>query len=247
MLFSLSAICGQAIGVRSPGILFLDEAQAAPSAYACLRYFYEEAPELAVVLTGSLLDQVLENYRSSVPVGRVEHQFMGPVRFEEFLAATGQTHFASLLSAMTLDTLDGIANEIHQQLLEQVRRYTLVGGMPHAVQLAIDTGFDPAAINRYQVELLQTYRMDFSKYRGSIAALKLNTFFDGILAQVGSQFSHKIAHQIVEGSGGDNRLLNSAIEQFVEARLFYRVLHSSADRIPPEMLQRVSAAVTAHV
>lgn len=80
LLFSLSAICGEVIGVNSPGILFLDEAQAAPSAYACLRYFYEEAPGLAVVLTGSLLDQVLEDYRSSVPVGRVEHQFMGPVR-----------------------------------------------------------------------------------------------------------------------------------------------------------------------
>jgi predicted AAA+ superfamily ATPase len=84
--------------------------------------------------------------------------------------------------------------------------------------------------------------MDFSKYRGSIASLKLNTFFDGILAQVGSQFSHKTAHQIVEGSGGDNRLLNSAIEQFVEARLFYRVLHSSADRIPlgAEVKPRIS-------
>jgi hypothetical protein len=232
LLFSFSTICGASLTAKSPGIVFLDEAQATPSAYACLRYFREDTPDLAVVLTGSLLDQVLANSRRSAPVGRVEHYFMGPITFDEFLAATGQTRLLDIIKSATLETLSSIPEEVHERLLEQVRRYVLVGGMPHAVQLAIDSGFDHAAINKDQVELIQTYRADFSKYRGAVDGLTLNAFFDGILAQVGEQFSHKMARQIVDGSGGDNRLLNGAIEQFIEARLFYRVLHSSADRVP---------------
>jgi uncharacterized protein len=232
ILFSLSAICGETITSDSKGILFFDEAQAAPSAYACMRYFYEDAPNLAVVLTGSLLDQVLENYHLPVPVGRVEHYFMGPLSFTEFLKSIGETSLLNTLSMLSVETLDLLPEETHQKLLEQVRRYTLVGGMPHSVQLALDTNFDHQRINKYQVELIHAYKADFSKYRGKLDSLKLNTFFEGILAQVGTQFSHKLAHQIVDGSGGDNRLLNSALEQFREARLFYRVLHSSADSIP---------------
>jgi uncharacterized protein len=232
LLLSFSAICGASISSRSPGILLLDEAQATPSAYGCLRYFYEDAPNLAVILTGSLLDQVLKNHGGSAPVGRVEYQFMGPVAFDEFLAVTGHAHLAQTLAAITLDSLGSLPDEVHGRMLEQVRRYVMVGGMPHAVQIAIDTDFDHHAINKYQTELIQTYKADFAKYRGTIDGLKLNSFFNGLLAQVGSQFSHKLAHQIVEGSGGDNRLLNSAIEQLGEARLFYRVLHSNAEHVP---------------
>jgi hypothetical protein len=33
-------------------------------------------------------------------------------------------------------------------------------------------------------------------------------------------------------TSGDNRQLNAALERFLEARLFYRVLHSNAGGIP---------------
>ncbi len=91
LLFAISLITGQEITRESKAILFLDEAQAIPSAYACLRYFREDMPELAVVLTGSLLDQVLHDNKFPTPVGRIEQYFMGPLTFEEFLAATNET------------------------------------------------------------------------------------------------------------------------------------------------------------
>jgi hypothetical protein len=37
---------------RGKGILFLDEIQESPKALDCLRYFYEELPELAVIAAG---------------------------------------------------------------------------------------------------------------------------------------------------------------------------------------------------
>jgi len=89
LLFNFSLMTGDQITRDSNIILFLDEAQATPSAYPCLRYFSEEMPGLAVILTGSLLDQVLSDVNLPTPVGRIEPYFMGPLTFVEFLFAIG--------------------------------------------------------------------------------------------------------------------------------------------------------------
>ena len=68
-------------------LLFLDEIQDCPSAITALRYFYEEAPQLAVIAAGSLLEFVLGTF--SFPVGRVQFLQMHPLTFREFLSARG--------------------------------------------------------------------------------------------------------------------------------------------------------------
>jgi predicted AAA+ superfamily ATPase len=232
ILFSISLITSETINSDSSVILFLDEAQATPAAYSCLRYFYEDMPNLAVILTGSLLDQVLQNYQLSTPVGRIEPYFMGPLQFDEFLLAIGAEKEHQTLNRLTLDNMHLIPDSLHQRLLALVRRYTLTGGMPYCVQLAIENQFNHAEILKYQIELLQTYRDDFAKYSGSQNATLLNAYFNGILGQIGRQFSHKQAQELAQMTSGDNRQLNLAIERFIAARLFYRVLHSHANAVP---------------
>ncbi len=232
LLFNVSLISGKQINRQSSVLLFLDEAQATPAAYSCLRYFYEEVPNLAVILTGSLLDQVLHDYTLPMPVGRIEHCFMGPLTFEEFLAATGESKALESISMLNLSNMHLVPQSLHDDLLAHVRRYILTGGMPYCVQTAIDTRFNHQEIVRYQTELLQTYKDDFSKYSGSQISLKLIAFFNGLISQTGQQFSHKLASEIAQSTSGDYRQLNNAIERFLEARLFYRVVHSGADSIP---------------
>lgn len=232
LLFNISLLSGKTISKDSPAILFLDEAQAIPSAYSCLRYFYEDMPNLAVILTGSLLDQVLNNYKLPSPVGRIEPYFMGPLKFEEFLVAIDAKKELQALDMLTLENMHQIPDSLHEKLLGLVRRYTLCGGMPHCVQIAINSNFNHADILKYQTALLQTYKDDFAKYLGSQSSLMLNAFFNGTLGQVGQQFSHKQANEIARNSSGNNRDLNAALEQFQEARLFYRVLHSNAQSVP---------------
>jgi uncharacterized protein len=60
-------------------LLFLDEIQAAPTLIPLLRYFYEELPELPVIAAGSLLEFVLADHSFSMPVGRVQYLFLGPM------------------------------------------------------------------------------------------------------------------------------------------------------------------------
>lgn len=232
LLFNFSLITGEAITPDKPLILFLDEAQATPAAYSCLRYFWEDIPQLAVILTGSLLDQVLNNYQLPSPVGRIEPYYMGALRFDEFLQAIGAEKESRALDMLNARNMHLIPDSLHEKLLGLVRRYTLTGGMPHCIQLGLDTHFNHTDILKYQTTLLQTYRDDFAKYRGSQTAIMLNVLFNGILGQVGQQFSHKQAQEIAQQSSGDNRQLNTAIEHFQAARLFYRVLHSHADAVP---------------
>ena len=232
LLFNFSLISGKTINQESKAILFLDEAQATPAAYACLRYFLEEMPHLAVILTGSLLDQVLHDFKLPTPVGRIEQLYMGPLRFDEFLEATGESKALGTIEMLTQSTMQLIPDSVHVELIAQVRRYTLTGGMPFCVQSAIDTQFNHAEIVKYQTELVQTYKDDFSKYTGSQTALKLNAFFNGIIGQIGLHFSPKQDNEISLNTSGNNRQLNDALERFLEARLFYRILHSNADSIP---------------
>ncbi|WP_308873327.1 AAA family ATPase [Thiothrix subterranea] len=167
LLFNFSLITGEAITPDKPLILFLDEAQATPAAYSCLRYFWEDMPQLAVILTGSLLDQVLNNYQLPSPVGRIEPYYMGALRFDEFLQAIGAEKESRALDMLNARNMHLIPDSLHEKLLGLVRRYTLTGGMPHCIQLGLDTHFNHADILKYQTALLQTYRDDFAKYRGS--------------------------------------------------------------------------------
>ena len=52
-------------------ILFLDEIQAAPSAFASLRYFFGDMPQRPVVAAGSLMEFMLSDHTFSMPVGRI--------------------------------------------------------------------------------------------------------------------------------------------------------------------------------
>ena len=232
LLFNFSLMSGEQIARDSNVILFLDEAQATPSAYPCLRYFSEDMPGLAVILTGSLLDQVLNDIKLPTPVGRIEPYFMGPLAFEEFLLAIGETKALQTIEMLHVNNMHLMPDSVHDDLMALVRRYTLAGGMPGCIQLGIDSHFNHAEIMKHQTALIQTYKDDFAKYAGAQNALRLNAFLNGILRQVGLQFSHKQANEISAMTSGDNRQLNSAIERFLEARLFYRVLHSNAGGIP---------------
>src|SRR3989338_4981296 len=112
-------------------LLFLDEIQAAPQVIPVLRYFYEERPELCLVAAGSLLEFVLKDHSFSMPVGRLEYLHLGPMTFEEFLEANGETGLKQFIGEFHLH--DQMPLPLHQRLMEQIRIYCMTGGMPEAV------------------------------------------------------------------------------------------------------------------
>ena len=210
--------------VRTPGtLLFLDEIQAIPEAIDALRYFYEEMPELPVVSAGSLLEFTLAEHRFSMPVGRVEYMFLGPVTFSEF-AAEANGYLAEQLTEEKM--AEGLPETVHAGLMELVRRFMLVGGMPEAVQTWLDTGKmeDVSAVHR---RIFNTYIDDFAKYASGTDLALMQNIFRSIPAHVGEKV--KYVNYSREQKAAK---VASAIDLFVKARIACPVVHSDCNGLP---------------
>ena len=94
-------------------------------------------PQRPVVAAGSLMEFMLSDHTFPMPVGRIEYLNLGPMTFTEFLKAVGRDRLAA-----EIETFEWRSGEespllhplIHQRLLEMLRLYYFVGGMPEAVR-----------------------------------------------------------------------------------------------------------------
>lgn len=210
--------------VRRPGaLLFLDEIQAIPEAIDALRYFCEEMPGLAVVSAGSLLEFALARHGFSMPVGRVEYMFMGPVAFGEFVAEA-DGYLAELLDAEKLRA--GISETAHGRLMELVRRFMLVGGMPEAAQAWLDS-HDMAEVSAVHRRILDTYVDDFAKYAGGTDLALMQGILRTVPARVGEKVKYvrySREHKAAKVAG--------ILDLFAKARIVCPVTHSDAGGIP---------------
>lgn len=205
-------------------LLFLDEIQACPPAIALLRYFYEKMPELPVLAAGSLLEFALTEASFSMPVGRVEFMYLGPLGFGDFLGANRGGQLADFLDNFTLDQTIPVA--VHDKALSQLRTYALTGGMPEVVNTFIESGSLLEA-DRVKQGIAQTFREDFNKYRGRQDLRNLYEVFD----RLGSTVGRKIVYSSLLPGNRSYKAAN-ALGLFEQARLIYRVCHSSANGLP---------------
>ena len=205
-------------------LLFLDEIQSAPEVIPLLRYFYEKLPELHVIAAGSLLEFVLTEHTFSMPVGRIEYLFMGPMSFSEFLTANGKEKLRAFLADYQLGA--PLPQSIHETLLGLVKVYCIVGGMPAAVKAYAQSG-DLRLASREQNSILQTYRDDFSKYGNRINTRLLGTVFTAIPRLVGQ----KIKYVNIDRNERAKPLAD-CIEMLEMARVIYGVVHSAGNGIP---------------
>lgn len=179
LILLLEANYGQRI-LSGKTLLFFDEIQECPRALMALRYFYEQMPELHLIAAGSLLEFALGE--QSFPVGRVRFEWLRPMGFEEFLWATEKEKLAEFLP--DLKTTDPIPEFIHEKLLDQLRYYFFVGGMPEAVRVFAET-FSSNDVDRIHKELVQSYLQDFAKYQSKIDRGCMEQIFTQIPGQVG--------------------------------------------------------------
>lgn len=205
-------------------ILFLDEIQCVPDAIKCLRYFYEEQPDLAVIAAGSLLEFTLRSENFSIPVGRIEYLYMEPVTFEEFLLARNRSDLFELLNQYSI--YKPFPEMAHTQLLQEFRLYLLIGGMPEAIQIYIDSQ-DIFESFRVQTSINETYRDDFGKYSSRAVLPKVQRVFDYIPASLGEKL--KYSNISSDDKAAD---LRSAIDLLSQSGLIRPFFHSKADGVP---------------
>jgi len=205
-------------------LLFLDEIQAAPDVFARLRYFHEQMPELHLVATGSLLEFVLEEHDFSMPVGRIEYMHLGPMTFSEFLKAAGDQGLTDLCKSYTPG--DDLPTGIHRRLVDRLREFLVVGGMPESISTYIAAGNHLAA-DRIRQSILQTFMDDFAKYGEKANRRHLVAAFQAIPRVIGQKLKYVNIDRDIRAAD-----LDRALHMLELARLCHRVQHSAAQGIP---------------
>ena len=167
-------------------LLFFDEIQACPEALRSLRFFYEKMPDLHVAAAGSLLEFALAEI-PSFGVGRISHHFLYPMTFSEFLDECG----GSALNGMIRKASAGspLDEALHEKLLETLRAFLLIGGMPAAVE-AYRTGRGLRYCQSVIDELLTSLRDDFAKYSRSAMQPRLEEVLLSVAGQAGGKFNY---------------------------------------------------------
>lgn len=223
ILSLLSVQLGQNI---QPGsvILFLDELQKTPQILATLRYFYEKMPELAVIATGSLLDFSLKNIQFSMPVGRIEYLYLMPMSFEAFLIAVNKSHLVDFLNQYQLS--QDIPLSIHIALLNEVKRYFIVGGLPEAVAQYVKTD-SFVDVERTKKSLIIGYQDDFSKYATLAEQERMRLIFNKVPRMLGEKFkySHLDPNQ-------KSTVIKTALDALNVARIIHIAYHTDANGLP---------------
>ena len=144
-------------------ILIFDEVQDCQNARSSLKYFKEDG-RFDVICTGSLLG--IEGYRLSkkisrgIAVGSEEQIKMYPMDFEEFLWALNIDD--SLIKSIkdSADNIKKVPEFIHYRILELIKQYICIGGMPEAVLKFLETK-DLTETRKIQKRLINNYKSDF--------------------------------------------------------------------------------------
>ncbi len=214
-------------GIRlKPGntLLFIDEIQEVPGVFARLRYFYEEYPDLHIIAAGSLLDFALEKHSFSMPVGRIEYLYLGPMTFNEFLDATDNEQWNHFMEEYNYN--DQIPDTAHKTLSILFRTFLTLGGMPEVVRTYVQTK-SLLEGDRIKETILSTLRDDFNKYGEYVNYDRIRIVFNRLPGLVGRKFKYvNISRDIAA------REIKRSLHLLELARLIYRVRHSSSSGIP---------------
>lgn len=184
---------GKKIDPASTLIIF-DEIQAVEGGVTSLKYFHEDAPQYTIVAAGSLLGISLHQ-QQSFPVGKVSFLDLQPLSFAEFLLANEKDMLLDALRANRWDLLQ----PFHQQLLELLKTYMFVGGMPEVVQKWLDS-HDFNEVRTIQHEILRSYQADFSKHAPHEQIPRLDMVWDSLPAQLSKENKKFVYGVVREGA-----------------------------------------------
>ena len=202
-------------------LLFFDEIQNCPQAITALRYYYEELPELHIISAGSLLE--FELRKISIPVGRISFIYVYPLSFGEYLDVSGNS---SLRKMLLENDQKKLADPFHIKLLNEIRNFTLIGGMPEVVDTFINSGIIENCIN-IQTDILHTYKTDFNKYAKESLIKYMTSVFNSIPHQSGNKFKYSKVSDTLK-----SKYLKEALTLLEMAGIAYKVYHSSSNGIP---------------
>lgn len=232
ILLALSAISEVDI---TPGdtLVVLDEIQNCPKALEALKYICEDAPDVHIIVAGSLLGLSL-HHGVSYPVGKVEELRLYPMTFIEFLNAMGKSRLADIITTKNWDVM----TLIEAEYISLLRQYYYVGGMPAAVLAHIEhRGLKE--IREIQQQIITDYRRDFSKHAPEREVPRINMVWDSIPAQLAKE-NKKFVYGAVKKSARAADF-EMAIQWLIDAGLAYKMPRVNSAKMPLKFYEDANA------
>jgi predicted AAA+ superfamily ATPase len=206
-------------------LIIFDEIQECNKALNSLKYFCEDAPEYAVIASGSLLG-VSMSKGDSFPVGKVDFLPMYPLRFREFLAAESPELFDF---AEQINAVEELPLIMFNRLTESFRKYQLTGGMPKAVSDFLDNKSVEKVEDDLQ-QILNAYTLDFAKHAEKKDIPKITEIWRSIPSQL-SRENRKFLYKLVK-TGARAREYEDALLWLQQAGLIYRIFSNTKPALP---------------
>lgn len=226
------SIYSHATIVPNETLLIFDEIQEAHGGLTALKYFYEDAPEYHIIAAGSLLG-INIHQQVSFPVGKVDFLRLAPMSFIEFLIAIDEERLAHLIENPDWTVI----NTLKDRLLNLLRYYLFLGGMPEVIAEFVRSGNFRKA-RQLQQRILLSYQNDFSKHAPAEIIPRINMVWKSIPSQLAKENKKFIYGVIKEGARAKDFEL--AIQWLVDCGLLHICYRISKPGMPLAAYQDLS-------
>lgn len=213
-------------------LIILDEIQLCPEALSSLKAIYETHPDYHIICSGTLLG-IFSHKDFSFPVGKIEFQDFYPLTFKEFLKADNPGLYK------LFETNDiNLFEPFHSELVNELKKYYYIGGMPEVVQTYLDLKQDPSQafreVRNIQNNILGSYINDISQHNdNSLISLRIKEVFKSIPVQLAKENKKFVYKDIKENNKG-KRDYQMAIEWLLNSGLIYKIDSITKPNIPLE-------------
>lgn len=205
-------------------LIIFDEVQENPRALAALKYFYENAPEYAIVAAGSLLGVAIHK-GVSFPVGKVDTLQVNPMSFREFLVAVGEEGLVRLIEGMDTELMA----TFHDKYVDWLKKYYFIGGMPEVVASFVKDK-DFTEVRYLQNRIIEMYESDFSKHTPENDLPRIRMVWNSIPMQLAKENKKFFYGQIKEGARAKD--FEVAIEWLQDCGLIKKVYKVTKPHMP---------------
>ena len=214
-------------------LIIFDELQAAERAITSLKYFCEKAPQLHLAAAGSLLGVALHE-QVSFPVGKVDFLDLEPMSFAEYLTAVGEGELLELVNALDWKAV----GYFNVRLIEQLKHYLFVGGMPEAVSCYVQSR-DFEDVRHIQTRILTAYEADFSKHAPVESVPRIRMVWQSIPSQLAKE-NRKFLYGALK-EGGRAKEFELAIQWLLDCGLVVKCHRVEKPGMPLAAYQNLTA------
>lgn len=229
LVMMMSALIPDAVFEAGSTVIILDEIQDCPDARTALKFFHLDG-RFDVICTGSLLG--VRGYGKepkSVPVGYETVIDMFPLDFEEFLWANGISEPMISILEECLRKESPVPEALHNRFRQLLLQYVVVGGMPEAVQLFVDTK-QVGSVLQLQRDIIRSYEDDMIKYADKKDKGRIAECFQSIPKQL-SKENKKFQYSVVR-KGGTAAQYAGSLQWVEDAGIISRCYNLTLPELP---------------